>query len=379
MSSSGSSPLAVVRGTMWGLLLVAGVAWLAISWTVLRLGPADIVRVAGPVILFGALVEGLRAITGMRTWWLHAGMAVLFTATGAILLRDADSSFTTPAALVGWYLMVRGAADIALSMMTRETDRIWGLLAVVGVTETGLGFFAASPFGRTGDLLITVLGALAVLRAVADLVAALRMREAPGTSLLQLPPERDAGVAGYSAGLTDYESAPARSRPRHRAASRTSTAQALGAAAAPTGPDAPVAAPAGGVAAASGGGRSGSFHDEVLRTTADLDAMLALAGVSGTAVGAVPAEQQDLPEVPDTPEGADAPAPEQAAPHQTASHQTATHQTATQQAAAQQAAAQRAAAQRAVERSHGAVDDAAGSPRGGADDAAAITHGRSAD
>ena len=40
---SGSSPLAVVRDGMWGFLLFAGVAWLAIAWSVLRLEPADVV------------------------------------------------------------------------------------------------------------------------------------------------------------------------------------------------------------------------------------------------------------------------------------------------------------------------------------------------
>jgi uncharacterized membrane protein HdeD (DUF308 family) len=313
---SGSSPLAVVRDGMWGFLLFAGVAWLAVAWSVLRLEPTDIVQVAGPVVLFGALLEAVRALAGTRTWWLNAGMAVLFAVTGGILLMDSDSSFTTPAALVGWFLMVRGAADIAVSMMTRETDRIWGLLLVVGVAEAGLGFFAASPFARTANLMISVLGGLALARGVADLVAALRLREAPRASLLELPPERAVGVAGYSAGLTDYESVPARSGPRHRAMQRTSSAQAMTELATPGGVASAVhdattwnaasdsdAAGAGGAAPAGGG----SFHDEVLRTTADLDMMLALAGVAGAAVGSRFAEPHDLPAVPDTPEGVELP------------------------------------------------------------------------
>jgi hypothetical protein len=54
-------------------------------------------------------------------------------------------------------------------------------------------------------------------------------------------------------------------------------------------------------------GQPGTFHDEVLRTTADLDVMLALAGVTGAAVGAHLPEVDDLPEVPDTPEGVELP------------------------------------------------------------------------
>jgi uncharacterized membrane protein HdeD (DUF308 family) len=383
---------------------------------VLRLEPADIVRVAGPVVLFGALMEAVRALAGQKTWWLDAGMAVVFGATGVVLLAGSDSAFATPAALVGWFLMVRGAADVAVAMMSRETDRIWGLLLVVGVLEASLGFFAASPFARTADVMVSVLGALGLLRGVADLVAALRLREAPRMSLLELPAERADGVAGYSAGLTDFESAPAQAGPRHRAAPRLTSAQAMEALATagaePSAADEPTTWPAadepttwpaagefgktggaglsGGTTAAGGAkgsgradlgtgwaavgdsagsgpaetpagstggtsekagpakanaagnaggtgnaaaagnaptgnagaggnagaagnmdqaaaGQPGTFHDEVLRTTADLDVMLALAGVTGAAVGAHLPEVDDLPEVPDTPEGVELP------------------------------------------------------------------------
>ena len=290
--------MAVVRDGMWGFLLFAGVSWLAISWSVLRLEPTDIVQVAGPVILFGALMEAVRALAGTSTWWLNAGLAVLFAATGVILLASPDSSFTTPAALVGWFLMVRGAADIAVSMMTRETDRIWGLLLVLGVAEAGLGFFAASSFARTADLMVSVVAGMALARGVADLVAALRLREAPRVSLLELPAERVAGVAGYSAGLTDYESEPVRPRHRYREARPMPSDQ---------GPGVDWAAGGDGGSPVGPGSGGGSFHDEVLRTTADLDAMLALAGVTGAAMGAALGEQHDLPAAPDSPEGVELP------------------------------------------------------------------------
>lgn len=223
---SGSSPLTVVRDGMWGFLLFAGVAWLAIAWSVLRLEPADLANVAGPVILFAAVTEAVRALAGTRTWWLNAGMAALFAATGLLMLRDDGSSWTAPAALIGWYLLVRGAADIAVSMLTRESDRIWGLLAVVGVAEAGLGFFSASSFVRTPELVVLVLGGAALTRGVADLVAALRLREASAAAragrLLELTPERAVGVAGYSAGLTDFESGPRRRRLPHRYGHRRS-------------------------------------------------------------------------------------------------------------------------------------------------------------
>jgi hypothetical protein len=279
---SGSAPSAVKRGSLWGFLMFTGAAWLAIGWTVLRLEPTNVAAVAGPVVLFGATGELIRALTGTRTWWINAFLMVLFSATGALLMTDQDSTLTTPAALIGWYLMVRGAVDVAVGIMTRGADRTWNLLVTIGVLQTGLGFFSASPFARATDLVVVVLGALGVLRAVADLVTALRLREVAGPrkDVLELPPERAAGVAGYAAGLTDYEGAPSRSRARHRARPGGSTVTT----AAPT------------VAGES-------FHEQVVRTTADLDAMLAQAGITGPRAGTAVEEPKDLPAVPDTPEG----------------------------------------------------------------------------
>src|SRR3954468_13192728 len=94
---SGSSPKSVLRDSVWGFLLLAGMAWLAIAWSVLRLEPADVGTVAGGMIFFGALCEGVRALAGMRTWWLNAGVAVLFTGIGAIVVVDADATFATTA------------------------------------------------------------------------------------------------------------------------------------------------------------------------------------------------------------------------------------------------------------------------------------------
>jgi uncharacterized membrane protein HdeD (DUF308 family) len=258
--------MTVVRDSMWGFLLFAGVAWLAIGWSVLRLEPVDVAQVAGPVVLFGALCEAVRALAGTRTWWLNAGMSLLFAATAAVLLLDQGTTYATPASLVGWFLMVRGAVDVAVSTMNRGTDRTWGLLLALGTAQAGLGFYAAGPLARAADPVILLLGATAVLRAIADLVTALRLREVSGVrhDVLHLTPEREAGVEGYSAGLTDFEGTP---RAKHRAGAAPKT-----------------------------------FHDEVLRTTKDLDSMIAQAGVTGTATHRIPV---DLPAVPDTPEGAE--------------------------------------------------------------------------
>jgi hypothetical protein len=94
-------------------------------------------------------------------------------------------------------------------------------------------------------------------------------------------------VAQGSVGHASVQDAGARGPAAHRAATHGS-------------------APRGSTQQSAGQSSAGasSFHDEVLRTTADLDAMLALAGVTGAAVGAG-LVHYEAPEIPDTPEGAE--------------------------------------------------------------------------
>ncbi|MEV6846787.1 hypothetical protein [Actinoplanes sp. NPDC051411] len=299
---SGSSSRAGVRDSMWGLLLFAGAAWLAIGWSVLRLEPSDVVTAASAVLFFGALCEVVRALVGMKTWWLNAGMAVLFAATGGVLLADRGEAYTTPLSLVAWFLMVRGALDVAVSVMNRGVDRTWGLVMTLGLVQAGLGFAAATPPVAAADPVIVTLGGLAMLRALADLTTSLRLREVAHAhhDVLELPPERQAGVAGYSAGLADFPAKAAEPAGSAKAAGPAGSAKAAG----PTYP----AMAAGSMAAepAPAGRarhRAESFHDEVVRTTADLDTMIKNAGVTGTG-GTQQRIPDKLPPVPDTPEGA---------------------------------------------------------------------------
>jgi hypothetical protein len=269
-------------------------------------------------LFFGALCEVVRALVGMKTWWLNVGMAVLFAATGGALLADRDATYSTPLSLIAWFLMVRGSLDVAVSVMNRGVDRTWGLVLTLGLAQAGLGFFAATPWAGSADPVIVTLGGLCMLRAVADLTTSLRLREVAHAhhDVLALPPERQAGVMGYSAGMADYPARPETQQPDTRKPDtqkpdiQESDAQKPDA----RKPDArepqsakpetqqPQAAPAPEPKARhrASAAAAESFHDEVVRTTADLDTMIANAGVTGT--GAAQHRVPDnLPPVPDTP------------------------------------------------------------------------------
>ena len=90
-------------------------------------------------------------------------------ATGVVVMLDQGSTYATPAALVGWFLMVRGAVDVAVATMNRGSDRTWGLMLSLGVAQATLGFYAAGPLARAADPVIVTLGALRTLWNMAGL------------------------------------------------------------------------------------------------------------------------------------------------------------------------------------------------------------------
>jgi uncharacterized membrane protein HdeD (DUF308 family) len=202
----------------WSAMLVTGVGWLVFCWTVLRVEPADLAWWAGAAVMLGAAGEVVRAFAGGRLWVMNAGLAVLFAVTGAVILADGGGSLTTPAALIGWYLLVRGAVDIVVATGSRASDASWVLMVIVGVAQAGLGFWSSSSFARTADVVVVLVGALALARALADLTSAFGLfsalpsagRPGPETSMAQRP-------GSYAAGMADFEQSARAGRARHRA------------------------------------------------------------------------------------------------------------------------------------------------------------------
>jgi uncharacterized membrane protein HdeD (DUF308 family) len=172
----------------WWLYLITATTWLIIAWVVLRFDLTSVGAIsvlAGVVVLMAAVAELFNAFTAPGWKWLHGLLGVLFLITGFFCLFNPGRTFAWLAAFVGWYLLFKGAFDIVLAFTTKDESETWWLSLVVGIIEVILGFWAAGRFGRSVALLIVFVGAIALTRAITDIILAFRLRklqhgEAPG-------------------------------------------------------------------------------------------------------------------------------------------------------------------------------------------------------
>jgi uncharacterized membrane protein HdeD (DUF308 family) len=164
----------------WWLFLVTGIAWLIISWVVLRFTPASLATVGvllGVLFLLAALNEFMIASVRHSWQWAHALLGILFV-VGAIwaFVRPFDA-FWSIASVLGLLLVFKGALDLITAIMTRGVNSSWWLGLVVGILELLLGFWVSQQrFPARGELLLLFVGFFALFRGISEIFIAFEVR-----------------------------------------------------------------------------------------------------------------------------------------------------------------------------------------------------------
>jgi uncharacterized membrane protein HdeD (DUF308 family) len=165
----------------WWLLLVTGVAWTLVGFSLLRFDYTSVFSIS---LLFGfvAIAAGTLEIgaTLMATgWWklLHAVLALVYFVAGILAFVSPGNTFAALAAVFSFLLVFAGTFDVILAISVRREIEVWWLQLVGGIIELALGFWAAGYYGRSAVLLVAWVAAFAVIRGVRDIVLAFRIRE----------------------------------------------------------------------------------------------------------------------------------------------------------------------------------------------------------
>jgi uncharacterized membrane protein HdeD (DUF308 family) len=164
----------------WWMFLIAGILWLFFGFLVLSLRPASI---AALVILIaigfwlGALTQFLLATVttgGWRVLTIIGG--VLAIAAGIAALVWPEPTLVVVSVFVAWYLLVRGAFDVGISLSHTHV-RGWWMGLIAGIIAIALGAWAIGNPDRSVLLFVTIVGIWAIFKGVTDLMAAFAFRD----------------------------------------------------------------------------------------------------------------------------------------------------------------------------------------------------------
>ena len=93
------------------------------------------------------------------------------------MLHLAGQTFLVLAALIGWYLMIKGVFDFVIALASRDEYDLWWLTMVIGIVEVLIGFWAIGYNGRSIALLVIWVAASALARGFTDIFMAFQVRK----------------------------------------------------------------------------------------------------------------------------------------------------------------------------------------------------------
>ena len=164
----------------WWIFLVSGIAWLVFALLVFQWNYTTVYAIS---ILFGitALIAGVNeffAITVSTTgWkWVHGFLGVLFVIAGIWALVHPHTAFATLAALVAFFLLVKGIFDLTVAFMTKGYFDLWWAQLVLGILEIVLAFWVAGSFRQQAILLVVYVGIVALTRGITEIFLAFKLK-----------------------------------------------------------------------------------------------------------------------------------------------------------------------------------------------------------
>jgi uncharacterized membrane protein HdeD (DUF308 family) len=164
----------------WWAFLVAGIGWLVFAWIVLSFDFKTVWAVAvwaGCGIMAAGVLQ-VAAGTVLEGGWkgLAYGVGVAAIVVGFLCLVWPGQTFLVLAALVGWYLMLKGVFDVVIGLAGRADYELWWLTLILGIVEVLVGFWAIGYDGRSIALLVVWVAGSSLARGISDIFLAFQLR-----------------------------------------------------------------------------------------------------------------------------------------------------------------------------------------------------------
>jgi uncharacterized membrane protein HdeD (DUF308 family) len=164
----------------WWVLLLAGIAWVAVSLVLLQFDQASVTTVGVLVgLMFLALgIENLalaRLDVPMR--WAWALFGVLFLVSAIVCFADPTDTFAGLADMLGFLFLIVGVWWMVRAFLERALNPLWWLGLISGVLMTALAFWTSGQFFiEKAYVLLVFAGIWALMQGVISIVRAFGIR-----------------------------------------------------------------------------------------------------------------------------------------------------------------------------------------------------------
>ncbi len=132
-----------------------GIAWLVFALIVFQWDYTTVYAISilfGIVAIFAGVNEFMEISVSTTGWkWVHAILGVLFVLVGIYALVHPYDTFSTLAALVGFFLLFKGIFDITVAFMTKDEFELWWLQLVLGLARDPARVLGRRELPQGGD------------------------------------------------------------------------------------------------------------------------------------------------------------------------------------------------------------------------------------
>ena len=133
----------------WWVLLVAGIAWVAVSLVILQFDQASVTTVGILIglMFLGAGIENLAlTMVDVPLRWAWALFGGLFVVAAVVCFANPADTFAGLADMLGFLLLLGGIWSMIRAFLERAINPLWWLGLISGMLLTGLAFWTSGHF-----------------------------------------------------------------------------------------------------------------------------------------------------------------------------------------------------------------------------------------
>src|SRR5687768_14594710 len=164
----------------WRVLLVAGIAWVAVALVILQFDDASVTTVG---ILVGLMFLGLGIenialatfdLPGRWAWVLFGG---LFLVAAVVCFANPADTFAGLADVLGFLFLIVGVSWMVRAFLEYAFNSLWWLGLISGIVMTALAFWTSGQFFiDKAYVLLVFAGVWALMQGITTIARAFEMR-----------------------------------------------------------------------------------------------------------------------------------------------------------------------------------------------------------